>query len=288
MVALAEVGFVIVVVSRAFILNCIAALFVGGNWAVVRAAEPAVRWLDGRQLGPFALRSAYPLGGDAATLDTLPPLEAELRRVLGLGPCSRTISLYLLADRRQHERYLTERFPAVPYRRALFVEQGKVAMVFAYPSDELAVDLRHETTHALLHADLPMVPLWLDEGLAEYFEVAPHDRALANPHLREIDWLVRTGRVSRLDRLQRKQGLEDLDAGDYRDAWAWVHFLLHGPSEAHAELVRYLNDIRNRTPPGDFAERLERAVPHSHDRMLAHVRSWRELARQSTATSGQR
>ncbi len=260
--------------------RCAPFLLVSGIVAVARGDEPPAGWLDGRQLGPFALRSSYPLGGDAALLETLPPLETELRRVLGLGACERTISLYLLADRRQHERYLTERFPAVPYRRALFIEQGNTAMVFAYPSDQLAIDLRHETTHALLHADLPMVPLWLDEGLAEYFEVAPQDRAFANPHLREIAWLVRTGRVSRLDRLGRKQQLDDLDAGDYRDAWAWVHFLLHGPSEAHAELVRYLNDIRNHTPPGDFAERLEQAVPEAHDRMLAHFRHWQELARE--------
>ena len=43
--------------------------------------------------------------------------------------------------------------------------------VFAYKSKALPVDVRHEGTHGLLHAALPMVPLWLDEGLAEYFEV---------------------------------------------------------------------------------------------------------------------
>ncbi|GIT30210.1 MAG: hypothetical protein Ct9H300mP1_22560 [Planctomycetaceae bacterium] len=32
-------------------------------------------------------------------------------------------------------------------------------------------DLRHEFTHGVLHSSLKRVPLWLDEGLAEYFEV---------------------------------------------------------------------------------------------------------------------
>ncbi len=27
---------------------------------------------------------------------------------------------------------------------------------------------------------------------------------------------------------------------DYRDSWAWVHFILYGSAEAHAELVGFL------------------------------------------------
>ena len=35
---------------------------------------------------------------------------------------------------------------------------------------QFEADLRHECTHALLHAALPYVPLWLDEGLASLYE----------------------------------------------------------------------------------------------------------------------
>ena len=73
-------------------------------------------------------------------------------------------------------------YPRVPYRRALFVKSGSRGRVFAYEHEDLAVDVRHESTHALLHASLPMVPLWLDEGLAEYFEVAESQRAFDHPH----------------------------------------------------------------------------------------------------------
>jgi hypothetical protein len=160
------------------------------------------------------------------------------------------------------------------------VQQGQSLSVFAYRDAELATDLRHETTHALLHADFPMVPLWLDEGLAEYFEMPRSDRALRNPHLDELVWPLRTGRVSTLERLQRKHELDQLDGADYRDAWAWVHFMLHGPVAAHAELVRYLADIRQRSPPGDFAERLARVVPNPQQQMHDHFRHWLQLAQQ--------
>ena len=247
--------------------------------APVRANPATVKWVDERSLGPFNLRATYPLAADAAEIETLPALETELQRVLGLGKCEHEISLYLFADKGQHVRYLSDYYPDVPYRRALFVQQGSSASVFAYRSKQLGVDLRHETTHALLHADLPMVPLWLDEGLAEYFELPRGDRALRHEHLGDLTWTLRLGNVTPIARLQQRHRLEDLTAIDYRHAWAWVHFLLHGPAAGHAVLVRYLNDIRARTPPGDFAALLERAVPNSRQRMLDHLREWQGIAR---------
>jgi hypothetical protein len=148
-------------------------------------------------------------------------------------------------------------------------------MVFAYWSRELEVDLRHECTHALLHAVLPMVPLWLDEGIAEYFEVAPDQRAFDNPHLAGVRWLATLGMGMRLENLEKKTDLQQMGGSEYRDAWAWVHFMLHGPYLAHDELVRYLADIRNRTPPGLLSDRLRRRMPDLERRFFAHFKSWK-------------
>ncbi len=68
--------------------------------------------------------------------------------------------------------------------------------------------------------------------------------------------------------------MTDLSAGDYRSAWAWVHFMLHGPDEAHDELVRYLDDIYRHTPPGKLSERLERRLPGVDRRLIEHFKSW--------------
>src|SRR5690606_3263340 len=126
--------------------------------------------------------------GYEGLLAELAPLERELRRVLGLRPCRSSVQLYLLKDRAEYQAYLTSRFPQVPLRRALFIKQHNQASVFVYRHDELAIDMRHECTHALLHADLPHVPLWLDEGLAEYFEVPPEDRPRRHPHQQALRW----------------------------------------------------------------------------------------------------
>ena len=148
-------------------------------------------------------------------------------------------------------------------------------MVFAYRSRQFSVDIRHECTHALLHTTLPMVPLWLDEGLAEYFEVAPGDRAFNNPHLPGVRWAARLGVVSRLESLEKKGDLSKMGGSEYRNAWAWVHFMLHGPKEAHDELVRFLADIQVHTPPGLLSERLKRRLPDLKRRFAAHFRSWK-------------
>jgi len=148
-------------------------------------------------------------------------------------------------------------------------------MVFTYRSSELAVDMRHECTHALLHASLPMVPLWLDEGLAEYFEVPPAERAFDNPHLSAVRWSVRLGIVSNPRDLENKDSLDEMGGSEYRNAWAWTHFMLHGPPEAHDELIRFISDIQAQTPPGLLSRRLEQRLPDLERRFSAHFRNWK-------------
>ena len=56
----------------------------------------------------------------------------------------------------------------VSHRRAFFVETDTQLSVYAQWGDRVAEDLRHEVTHGYLHAVVPNVPLWIDEGLAEF------------------------------------------------------------------------------------------------------------------------
>ena len=166
--------------------------------------------------------------------------------------------------------------PGVPYRRALYVKAAGPGRVYVYRSKELPVDLRHESTHALLHAALPMVPLWLDEGLAEYFEVPADKRAFENPHLSalfktEIQW----GKVPPLASLEARRNLAEMTTVDYRNAWAWVHFMFHGPRAAHEELVRYLADIAAERPVAPLSQRLAERLPDLDEQFRQHFHTWR-------------
>jgi hypothetical protein len=238
-----------------------------------RAAD---RWVDTRQIGPFICQATFPLKEYEPLLAELQGLQPELVRILGVTPAPEPVYIYLFSDAAAHRRYLAEHYPDVPYRPALFVKEGGLAGVYAYKHDRLAVDLRHECTHALLHASLPMVPLWLDEGLAKYFEVPTDERAFEHPYFGWLRWEMRLGMIRNVSDLEQRRELAEMGANEYRYSWAWVHFMLHGPAPAHAVLVRYLADIRRGEIAGNLSEQLEHAVPNSTDQMVRHFKYWHE------------
>ncbi len=243
------------------------------------AARPqtamASNWVDRREFGPFICRAEFPLNRIDGLLRELAHLQEDLVRCLGVPPAEEPIELYFFRDKWSYSAYLKKHLPHVPYRRALYIKQDGPGRVYSYRSSEFEIDVRHECTHALLHSVLPVVPLWLDEGLAEYFEVPEKQRAFDNPHLGGLTWNLRLGIAPNLEKLERMSALSDMGKSQYRDAWAWVHFMFHGPRAAHAELGSFLQDFRENTPPGLLSQRLERRVPGTRQRLVAHFKAWK-------------
>lgn len=238
------------------------------GWA---AAAP---WIDRRTYGPFRCAAAFPLAPLEGFFQELSSLEQELQRTLAVPPTDASIEVFLLADEQSHRRCLTEMFPRAPYRRALYVQRAGRGAVYAYRHAELPIDLRHECTHALLHANLATVPLWLDEGLAEYFEMPEAARAFDHPHLSALRWSLRLGMLRTVESLEAHGELNDMGGVEYRYAWAWVHFMLHGPVSAHRALVDYLAGIRRGEAPGALSHRMRAAVPQLDERMIQHFKHW--------------
>lgn len=250
-------------------ISCGLALL-AGLAAVARAEN---HWPDERQAGSFVCHADFSLEPHQPLLDELTLLEQDLARTLGTPPAREQVHLFLFQKQVTYQAYLKQHFPRVPYRRALFIKARGPGMVFAFQGNDFEIDVRHECTHALLHAWLPQVPLWLDEGLAEYFEVARDKRAKQNPHLAVVQVLVRTGELPRLVELEAMDDLDDMGREEYRDAWAWVYFMLHGPREARDELVRYLDELHAGNEPGRLSDRLRRRLPDLNRRVAEHFRS---------------
>ena len=248
----------------------------------------AADWADQRVSGPFVCRSDFRLDEYDSLFVELAQLQVDLSQALDVQQAREPVELYLFQTEHSYRAFLQARLPQVPYRRALFVKGRGPGKVFAYKSKALPVDVRHEGTHGLLHAALPMVPLWLDEGLAEYFEVPAANRAYGNSYLKwvraeaasPIDRIpqldVPVGRVQKLVQLEAKRDVSEMNATDYRHAWAWTHFLLHGPPEAHDELIKFLADIQHSTPPGQLSVRLERRLPGLDKRLAQHFKTWKK------------
>jgi hypothetical protein len=246
------------------------------QWAVhaqPSCAEP--RWVDHRTHGPFQFHATFPLASLTPFFNELSSLELELQRTLAVPPAGRSIDVYLFDDEQTYRTTLEQLYPRVPYRRALYVQRSGHGTVYAFWQPDLAVDLRHECTHALLHANLAMVPLWLDEGLAEYFEMPEPQRAFDNPHLSKLRWNLRFGMIRSVESLQSCSELDNMGGEEYRFAWAWVHFMLHGPLPAHRALVHYLRDIERGDPPGKLSDRLRAAVPDLEGQFTEHFKHWK-------------
>jgi len=232
------------------------------------------QWPEERQTGVFHCHANFRLDQHASMLSQLGRLQTDVCSTLHLTPTEEPIHLFLFDSSRTYRGYMQKHFPRIPYRRALFIKGRGPGMVFAFRDSAFEVDVRHESTHAVLHSILPMVPLWLDEGLAEYFEVEQKNRARQNPHQSSTKWNVRFGRVTSISQLESLESLEQMGSVEYRHAWAWVHFMLHGPSEANEELLLYLADVESHTASRSLGERLKRRIPNLEERLAQHFKQW--------------
>jgi hypothetical protein len=240
----------------------------------IRPALASPTWIDRQTYGPFHCQATFPLSPYGSMFQELSALGRELERTLAIPPANLPINLYLCGDESTHRKFLSQLYPRVPYRRALYVQRNGRSSVYAYRQAEFAIDMRHECTHALLHSNLAMVPLWLDEGLAEYFEMPESRRASGHPHFNRLRWELILGMLRSVENLEQKTSLSDMGSVEYRFSWGWTHFMLHGPVAAHRVLVHYLADIRQGNPPGKLSHRLHQAIPNLNERMIQHFKYW--------------
>ena len=109
----------------------------------------------------------------------------------------------------------------------------------------MAEDLRHEVAHGYLHAVVQNLPLWLDEGLAEYFEVPRGTHGMNRPHVDELAALAKSGRwTPYLRRLEALATPDEMSQTDYAESWLWMHWLLETDPRRRHLLQSYMADLR--------------------------------------------
>jgi len=241
------------------------------------SAATAAEWIDVRDVDIFRVRSEFDLSDSEgqALLGEIRDLRPEVERLLQIKANSNPVEVNLFASRRSYQKFLAARVPDGAARAALYVKGTDMGRVYVHRHRGFVTDVRHECTHAILHNALPYVPLWLDEGLAEYFEAPAPLRARSNAHLKSVRWGARLRWQPDLERLEESRELSELTAEDYRDSWAWVHFLLHGPQEARQVLSNYLYDIRVGNPAGKLSEQFDRELPGVEQMIVRHYRNWK-------------
>ena len=175
----------------------------------------------------LVIKSDAALPADDPLIADLRRLRADVTAALALPESATDVTVYLFSDEPAYRAFLDDRHPGLPPRRAYFVGTGAALHVYTFLGERTAEDLRHETTHGLLHAALPGVPLWLDEGLAEYFET-PAPGAANGDYPELLARAVAGGWRPDLARLEAMEDFAALTRRDYAESWAWVHLLMSG------------------------------------------------------------
>lgn len=255
-------------------LCCLGVLFFFG---CQRHAVPKLRQLPKHceiELDQLRIRSDTDLDRRDPLLGELINLRKEIQATLRLPPASRPVTVYLFRDETRYAQYMQQRHPNLPARRAFFIGTPTELMVYAYWGDKTREDLRHEYTHGVLHASLKTVPLWLDEGLAEYFEVAP-DRpvGLNQDHSESLSIAIQNGWHPNLKRLEMIDDVSQMQRSDYQEAWAWVHYLLQGTPDGPPLITEYLKTLRHTSHAPSFSNRMAEDLSEGEERLTVHVAS---------------
>ncbi len=219
------------------------------------------------------VRSDLKLPKDHTLLRELDGLRDVIADTLHLPVQKQPVTIYLFSDEVRYAQYLHARYPLLPPRRAYFVGTSKELAVYTFWGEKIQEDLRHEYTHGVLHASLQDVPLWLDEGLAEYFEVASRPAGLNREYATRLASDFARGWHPNLERLESLEAVNDMQKADYQEAWAWVHFLLHHSDDSRDVLLSYLHELQSNGKPGSLSSRLRTAIPQADERFAAHAAS---------------
>jgi hypothetical protein len=224
-------------------------------------------------LGQLVVHSDFPLPEDHRLLLELQSLRGDVLSVLALPESREPIQVYLFETTEDLQRFARARYPNFPDRRAFFMESDTRLAVYAFWGDRVAEDLRHEVAHGYLHASVPRVPLWLDEGLAEYFEVSRGEHGLNRRHVEELRAALAVGQwkpdLARLKNLGDGSTMTQLD---YAESWLWAHWLIHGTPEGKATLQTYLRSLRGQPEQElDLAAALGQQFPNPAVEVLRHL-----------------
>ena len=206
-------------------------------------------------------------------VEELVALRGDISGQLEVPVSDEPIHIYLFDKSETYQKYIDKHFPELPDRRAFFVESDTRLTVYAQWGDRVAEDLRHEVTHGYLHSVIPNTPLWLDEGIAEYFETPRGSNGLHIAHVELLDAQASKGKwkpdLSRLDKLA---AIDQMTQRDYAESWLWLHFLLRTTRERRVLLQHHLSILRAQAQAPPFSQVIFDAEPDAAYAVLDHLR----------------
>ncbi len=181
------------------------------------------------------------------------------------------VNIHLIKKHTDLQEWIRSRIGDMgPVRGVFILDTNEVAIWNHGDEEQVLATLFHETSHVILHQLAPETPIWLHEGLAQYFETLDPDNPDARPGplpaaAQRIRQWVDDGTLMTLSdylnipETRWRQMAHDQDAVPYTLAWAIVHFLMSHPT-GERTLRRALHDLE-KTGTRPTLERLHQLYP---------------------------
>ena len=221
----------------------------------------------------LVIHSDFPVAADHRLFEELTSQRTDLCRRLSLPRSTKAIHVYLFKSAERFDGFIRLHYPNFPDRRAFFVETDSELSIYVRWGDRMADDLRHEVTHAYLHAVVQNMPQWLDEGIAKYYEVSRGQQGVNRPLLdRTIARIEREHWQPDLRRLESFSPDYNMTQDDYAEAWAWTHFLMESRPETLDALRAYLAELRRDGVATPLSARLSAMLDRPEAAMIEYIR----------------
>jgi tetratricopeptide (TPR) repeat protein len=225
--------------------------------------------------------------------DAAQALEQSLslyNRVLGRPEATdggqKLYSVYLFSGLSGYLGYAEALFGSTPYNTAgLYSPVLKQLLIWNLPErDAMLRTVRHEGFHQYLDRMLPITPVWMNEGTAEYFETAAlsggrveHGAPVASHVLRLTGKQVEWATIDELIHMGRAEFYGD-SARNYAQSWALVHYLLQGDRTERQIYTDYFEALLAGTSPRDAGEQVFGKVDTTAllGKLKRHIKTLRE------------
>jgi hypothetical protein len=160
---------------------------------------------------------------------------ARLQRIAGAAK-KRMFRVFLFSGAEGYNAYMEDLIGGrVPHTNGLYSGTTKQLLIWNLPDTEnMLRTIRHEGFHQYLDQVVADAPMWMNEGMAEYFEGSKLVKGSWSDGEMNED-RIETLRDEELTPLKQflwmPQGAfmdEDRVSMNYAQAWVFVHFLMHG------------------------------------------------------------
>lgn len=241
-------------------------------------------------LGRVVVEANFPLDRLGGLDDEIVQLQEDLIALLGVPQADEKIELCLFADMDSYREFIETNFRGAPTDRpALYVKDKGPGVLMVPQGPRMILNIRHEMTHALLNASLRNVPIWIDEGLAKYFEIPRGERGFRNPYLSEAERGAAGlfGSPPSLPRLEKLTRVDQMKTREYRESWSWTHYMIHYSNRTQRILANYLRSLTPENQRGISMQKafelqkktplkraLEKYEPDYRKEYVEHFKNW--------------